>query len=453
MDQDYRPASRGWSWTNYEDLLLPAVQIPTQSGATVWTHAFEPSRVVAVRAPDPDALRSLAGVLGAEWVQTLLAFLGPWGVCDQTQVPAPVLNPSWTRVSVVRAFRQWSATPADPCLLNLDEALAWEEAGVDRWAATYTGLCAATIATLVAGLIHGQVPPSAHADVEAAARLARRYLPPEDPNRESLERLEDEVASITAVEEDELRSALEDWVHRYASDAVAVSLGAASPPRSPGKVLTHVVVDVSVIPTRVLGWQGPEQPGMEAAVLDGSIHVTIDLADGVDPDDPGVTSLIVYTANPDTGQTLATTRPRPVHPSGGVLTAALPLPDGSMKVLVGVSSTDRLDRAPATHQAAEQAIALQHLLWAWSLTRSSLAAEGPQAARVRAQGWNAAAARAATGVADRQARTLRSHLSDLTGPNPPTPWRTMLAEILPPDLMELLPQQEGGDGDSDGFPA
>lgn len=436
-----------WEWTGTNN-AAPTTRIPTPDGAQILVGATSPTQVTGIHAPTPAALHSLTDIVGQPWVRELIAVTGPGGTTNEHSVPQPQLTPAWQRLAVVRSVRQWSPLSIATNLLDLDEALAWHAAGVTPWARTLTRLSADTITRARAALTHGALPVTTHGDVETAVTLAHTYLDPEDPALAVLNALEVRTAQATHIDPDDLAAQLQAWSREHSSPVTPAAATLSAQPADTD-VTIRTVIDPLLIPARVLTWSNPGHPGITAEIKDSTIHVTLEIAHDLDPEDPDVTDLVVYLTNPATGDKLTAT-PTPTSWGAQTLTATFPLPHDVTDLVIGACTAGNLDQAPTRPDDIGRANASQHLLGTWALTRTTIALEGPSIARKKARSWSATAGRACDATDEGRDRltSLREHLTDLTGDNPPPAWRAMLAEAIPAELLANHPSHNDDDAET-----
>ena len=362
----------GWSWRVPAARTLTHTAVPAPGGATLFVDTFDTSRVVAFHAPTPTALGALAATLGQDWLERTVRLLGPGGASDDdTLAPAP-LPDTWQRIALVYAVRQWTRAPLDDSLLDVDELLAWSDAGVDAWADAVAASNAYRILNLVRHLHDGDLPAAVHDAVERAASLATGALPDGDERHQALIEAESTMAQATALDHGELTAAIAGWaVDLEPAAALTLSSGPEPAPARPG---VQVVIDPLAVHTRVIAWAGPNQPAISTQVANGSVEVRITLGAGYDTDTSEALDLVVFAVEPRSGRVLGSA---PVRPGGHTeVVAALDLGATADIALVGVCDATALDRVRTDPAGRSAALAEQHLLAAWSAARLAQAGRG-----------------------------------------------------------------------------
>ncbi len=363
----------GWSWRVPATRELALTTVPVPAGGTLWVDAFDPSRVVAFHAPTPAALGSLAATLGQDWLERTLRTLGPGGASDDDALAPDTLPDAWQRVALLHALRQWSPAPLDESLLDIDESIAWSDAGVEAWADAVAASDAYRILDLVRRLHDGGLPAATHDAIEDAAALAVRALPDGDERRRSLIEAEATMADATALDPAELTTVLDGWSvdsHREAALTLRGGTGEGARERS----AVQVLVDPLAVHTRVIAWAGPNQPVISARVTDGSVEIRVTLGTGFDAATTEALGLVVFAVEPRTGRILASA---PVHGDGETeVVGSLDLEPAGPVTLVGVCDASALERVRTDRAGRSAALAEQHLLAAWSATRLAHAGRG-----------------------------------------------------------------------------
>lgn len=331
-----------WTWNSPRTMEGGATFVPAGQLSGWWAHALDPSRPIAWECDDMDGPEVFAACFGDEWVEKARATLAGGEECHAPHLKPPALAPHFTRVVVVRSLSQWDPRPIDIAALRVDEALAWDAAGDEVRAAAGIVVGASALSAISHALISARrgesmavIPHFAHPDIERALHLALRLLPEQDEDRAVLAELADAIDP--SLERDGgLAAQAEQWLAGLAAPAGSLALVAGAQ-RAKIELLP---LDPASVSPRIAAWRGPFGTELAATREGDTLTVSIELADGVDPEDREVRDLIAFSCDPDTGDILE--RAAMVVRHANVVSAQLASP-ADRALAIGVFELSRAD--------------------------------------------------------------------------------------------------------------
>jgi hypothetical protein len=344
-------------WSDLPAAVAPG-SVRASVGAAYQVDGADPRRLTAWSASSTDHLNELAMLLsGAEWLdQASEALASPTLGPIRLAMPAPA--DAAARLGLVHAVGRWYVRPVDISLLDIDEALAWHDAGRDRDAARLFSLSARPLVDLCEDALDGGLPAPASSLVSTAAQAAAGLLSDDHPDVEEVRDLAVQLAA-----RDVLSSLSLSWAPARLQPVR----------RAGGLSLFAEFVDLSLVPPRLLAWSSARDPEIIVAHHHDAdeVEITVGLADGVLAEDADVKELTVTLADRDTGQTWSAAG-LVADETGRAIGARLALFGRSPDTLVvTISSPEHEPRGRATANGRILAQVERYSVEAWTLRRTA----------------------------------------------------------------------------------
>lgn len=292
------------TWWAAQPAPVAAGVISPVPGVTVSVDLTDPRRVVAWTVPSPDALQALSGLFGQTWLDTVRASLtdAP-GLRTAAASAPPPLPEAWARLALAAGVQRWLPAPVPEAALCIDWALACHAVGLAEQARTEFATASASLLQRAEQCLDGDLPPAMRPGLHAATHTAAQLLGNEHPDAAELaDRAADlkEAADRQATVIHAAASAVgQDFLTALTGAALAVHAGLTVP--DVPEALTTAWVDPTLVPARILRWEGAENPELLVESYPDRLLISATLAEDTDPEDKEVTELLARVLDPATG--------------------------------------------------------------------------------------------------------------------------------------------------------
>ena len=288
------------SWHADISVVLGPISFELDGCVFVVDAAF-PDTVVDFAVVSNDRLSSLAGLFAdAEPVDVLLGVAAG----ETPEVAGLTLGTDLARLAIVQAVSAIHLGDLDEGVLCLDRAHAYRHVGAEDVARTQYAFAAPAVELLTERIVNdglaGPLVPGLLDAVQAS--------PPDAFVGDARERI------MTILQETGARSEL-SWQHEFflPADSLATSLGSIA-------VVTGQLLDLRMVPPRILRFIGPDRPDLEITASGTSVTVQAELRADALEDSAELAELFAVAADADTG---AITASSPCSVDHGLVSARL----------------------------------------------------------------------------------------------------------------------------------